>query len=63
MHAEVPVFVLCGTDACAIETLKEYKRIATEKGCDTGFLEDLQLLINDFEQFNREETDKVRLPD
>jgi hypothetical protein len=63
MHAEIPVFVLCGSDACAIESLKEYYRIAYEKGCTKEFLDDLQLLINDFEQFQTEEPEKVGIPD
>lgn len=63
MHAEIPVFVLCGNDACAIESLKEYYRIAKEKGCSDEFLEDLQLLIQDFELFQQEEAEKIKLPD
>lgn len=63
MHAEIPVFVLCGSDSCAVESLKEYYRIAEEKGCTSGFLADLQLLINDFELFQKEEPAKVALPD
>ncbi len=63
MHAEIPVFVLCGSDACAIESLKEYYRIARDKGCSQEFLDDLQLLINDFELFQNEEPEKVKLPD
>ena len=63
MHAEIPVFVLCGSDACAIESLKEYHRIAKEKGCSTEFLEDLELLIRDFKLFQQEEPEKIKLPD
>ncbi|MDR0658844.1 MAG: hypothetical protein LBG18_07940 [Mediterranea sp.] len=63
MHAEIPVFVLCGSDSCAVESLKEYYRIAREKGCTPEFLDDLQLLINDFEHFQNEESGKVALPD
>lgn len=63
MHAEIPVFVLCGSDSCAVESLKEYYRIAREKGCTSEFLDDLQLLIDDFELFQKEEPEKVALPD
>lgn len=63
MHAEIPVFVLCGTDACAIESLRAYYRIAEEKGCTPEFLNDLHLLIVDFERFQSEEAEKVKLPD
>jgi hypothetical protein len=63
MHAEIPVFVLCGSDSCAVESLKEYYRIAEKNGCTSEFLDDLQLLIDDFERFQNEEPDKVALPD
>lgn len=63
MHAEIPVFVLCGSDKCAIDTLIEYYNIAQKKGCSTDFLEDLKLLIEDFEQFQEEEPEKVNTPD
>jgi len=63
MHAEIPVFVLCGSDSCAVESLKEYYKIAHAKGCTQEFLDDLQLLINDFEVFQKEEPTKVNLPD
>lgn len=63
MHAEIPVFVLCGSDACAVESLKAYYKIACEKGCTADFLDDLQLLINDFELFQCEEPEKIGLPD
>lgn len=63
MHAEIPVFVLCGSDACAVESLREYYDIARRKGCSTEFLEDLNLLIRDFELFQQQEPEKVKLPD
>lgn len=63
MHAEIPVFVLCGSDSCAVEALKEYYAIAAGKGCSTEFLDDLELLIHDFELFQKEEPEKVKLPD
>jgi len=63
MHAEIPVFVLCGSDACAVESLKEYYQIAKNKGCSEEFLDDLALLIRDFELFQQEEPEKVKLPD
>lgn len=63
MHAEIPVFVLCGSDACAVDSLKAYYEIARARGCTSEFLEDLQLLINDFELFQREEPEKIELPD
>lgn len=63
MHAEIPVFVLCGSDSCAIEALEEYYTIARNKGCSEAFLEDLQLLIDDFKLFQVQEPEKVSIPD
>lgn len=63
MHAEIPVFVLCGSDACAVEALDEYYKIAQTKGCSKEFLDDLRLLIDDFRAFQREEPEKVNVPD
>lgn len=63
MHAEIPVFVLCGSDACAVEALREYWGIAKQKGCSQSFLDDLQLLIDDFELFQKEEPELVKVPD
>ena len=63
MHAEIPVFVLCGSDSCAVEALKEYYRIAKEKGCSIDFLDDLHLLIADFEAFQQQEPEKIAIPD
>ncbi len=63
MHAEIPVFVLCGSDSCAVEALEEYYEIARKKGCSVEFLEDLQLLIDDFKLFQTQEPEKVNIPD
>ncbi len=60
---DIPAFVLCGTDTCALQALREYYNIATEKGCSSEFLDDLEALINDFEQFQRTEPEKIKIPD
>lgn len=61
---EVPVFVLTGTDACAMAALNAYLTKAKDMGCNEDFLEDLKTnVIPDFEDFQREENDKVKKPD
>lgn len=37
--------------------------IAVEKGCNSNFLEDLKLAIEDFKAFQCEEPEKVKIPD
>ncbi|MFV0398393.1 MAG: hypothetical protein ACK5JU_10345 [Bacteroidales bacterium] len=60
---DVPVFVLCGTDINAVDTMESYYSFAEKNGCSKEFLDDLRLLINDFKKFQEEEPEKVRLPD
>ncbi len=36
---------------------------AVEKGCNSNFLEDLKLAIEDFKAFQCEEPEKVKIPD
>lgn len=61
---DVPVFVLTGTDACAMTALMAYAAQARAMGCDKAFIHDLETnVIPDFRDFQRDEPDKVRLPD
>lgn len=60
---DVPVFVLCGTDENAVETLHQYFEIAKKNGCDNAFLQDMKLAIEDFKVFQKQEPEKVKLPD
>lgn len=55
---DIPAFVICGTDICSA-----YYQIAVEKGCNSNFLEDLKLAIEDFKAFQCEEPEKVKIPD
>ena len=63
MNNDVPVFVICGTDKNAIETMEQYYQIAQKSGCTEDFLEDMRLVINDFKAFREQEPEKVKLPD
>ena len=61
---EIPVFVLTGTDQCALAALKAYAEEAKRLGCNTDFIEDLVgNVIPDFQAFQEQEPEKVKLPD
>ena len=61
---EIPVFVLTGTDQCALAALKAYAEEAKRLGCNTDFIEDLEgNVIPDFQAFQEQEPEKVKLPD
>lgn len=61
---EVPVFVLTGTDACALAALDAYKRKAAELGSPQAFIQDLEVnIIPDFRDFQAQEHEKVKVPD
>lgn len=61
---EIPVFVLTGTDACAMTALMAYAAEARALGCNTEFIDDLESnVIPDFRDFQAQESKKVKLPD
>lgn len=60
---DIPAFVICGTDICSVQTMEAYYQIAVEKGCNSYFLEDLKLAIEDFKAFQSEEPEKIKIPD
>lgn len=61
---EIPVFVLTGTDACAMTALMAYAAEARNLGCRSEFIKDLEgNVIPDFRAFQKEESEKVKLPD
>ena len=61
---EIPVIVLTGTDQCALAALKAYAEEAKRLGCNTEFIDDLEgNVIPDFEDFQEQEPEKVKLPD
>ena len=49
---DIPAFVICGTDICSVQAMEAYYQIAVEKGCNSNFLENLKLAIEDFKAFN-----------
>ena len=42
---EIPVFVLTGTDRCAMAALRAYAEAARQMGCTNEFVEDLELNV------------------
>ena len=61
---EIPVFVLTGTDQCALVALRAYADEARRLGCNAEFIEDLETnVLPDFKAFQIEEPEKVKLPD
>ena len=52
-----------GKDVCAIATLKTYLQTAIEKGCSDEFINDMVLVLREFERFQNEEPQKVKIPD
>ncbi len=61
---EVPVFVLTGTDQCALAALRAYIEEARCLGCSEDFIRDLETNIYpDFRDFQQQEPEKVKLPD
>lgn len=61
---EIPVFVLTGTDACAMTALMAYAAEARALGCTDTFIRDLETnVIPDFRDFQQQESEKVKKPD
>lgn len=61
---EIPVFVLTGTDRCAMAALRAYAEAARQMGCNPEFVDDLMCnVIPDFRDFQAQEPEKVKLPD
>jgi len=61
---EIPVFVLTGTDACALTALMAYAAEARSLGCNQEFIKDLEgNVIPDFRDFQIQEKEKVKIPD
>ena len=61
---EIPVFVLTGSDKCAMAALKAYLAEAKRLGCIPEFVKDLEEnVLPDFKDFQEQEPDKIELPD
>lgn len=58
-----PAFVIAGTDICAVEAMEAYLKIARKKGCSQEFLDDMQLVIDEMKQFQKEDAEHIKVPD
>ncbi len=64
LENEIPVFVLTGTDALAVASLRAYISEARKMGCQEDFIQDLETnILPDFRDFQLQEPEKVKLPD
>ena len=64
LENEIPVFVLTGTDALAVASLRAYISEACKMGCQEDFIQDLETnILPDFRDFQLQEPEKVKLPD
>lgn len=57
-----PVFVIAGHDMFAIPTLECYLEIARQNGGNKEFLEDMQCVINEMVIFQKQESNRVKIP-
>lgn len=62
LHNDIPAVVFQGDDKCAIKILEIAKQIYKEQGCSEEFLYDWQLLINEFNAYQQEYPDSIKLP-
>lgn len=60
---DIPVFVLCGNDRLAVETLEFYSILAKYKNCGNDFLNELQLIKKEFTKYQEDERKSIKLPD
>lgn len=61
---EIPVFVLTDSDKCAMAALNAYLAEAKRLGCVPEFIKDLETnVLPDFNDFQEQEPEKVKLPD
>lgn len=58
-----PVFVLRGNDRNSVPTLKRYLRACEEDGSPTDHMFDIVRIIDEFIKYQKENPDKVKIPD
>lgn len=59
---DIPLFTLIGKDKFALQTLEYYYSLA-KKGCSPEFIEDLELLIEDFRKYREDNPGAIKVPD
>jgi len=63
LRDDVPAIVISSNDKLAIPVLLKYLEEAKKAGCSYEFLEDFADVIRDFNMYQLEESEKVKLPD
>lgn len=59
----IPIFVLTAKDECCIESINRYLSICTILGCDEEHLDGIYARIEEFEEWQNKNQNKVKLPD
>ena len=60
---DVPVLILVAKDKCAIEGIVEYFKECVRQDCSPQHLVEIGKLLVKFEDWKRENPDKMKLPD
>lgn len=62
IYNDIPVIVLQGSDACAVDILKSANDIYKKNGCSKIFQKSFESLINDFEAYREKNLANIKLP-
>jgi hypothetical protein len=60
---EIPIFVLIAKDVCAVAALNEYFNTCDQDGCSQEHLIGIRQRIEEFETWQIEHPDQVKIPD
>lgn len=63
MQKEIPVMVLSGNDALAVDVVRFYLALAKKRGCSVEFIEDFEKVVRHYESHVLESPDTIKLPD
>jgi hypothetical protein len=61
--ADEPIFVIRGQDKSALGMLARYRNRVEELGAGTPFLEGIEVVAEQFAQWQTDNADKVKVPD
>ena len=60
---DIPVFCICGNDINALGALRGYIWAAERTGASPEFIKGLNLLIEDFDNYQKENPEDIKIPD
>jgi len=58
-----PIFILTAKDKLAMETLDEYLMLCASNNCTSQHTDDVKNRMDEFEEWQNNNQDKVKLPD